>query len=135
MTTDAETALASSWQVMTIRYKLSERRHEQQLRLKMKSRVQESEKRWTLVNRRLWKVNNQFPQFEWVDHRVQEPELDQVQEQMKRTQMIVKQNVSDSQRAEVRRGKAKTWKNWQRRRRNNILMQMLRCLDTQDMES
>ena len=33
---------------------------------------------------------------EWVDHRVQEPELDQVQEQMKRTQMIVKRNMSDS---------------------------------------
>ena len=58
--------------------------------------------------------SNQFPQFEWVDHRVQEPELDQLQEQMKRTQMIVKRNVSDSQRAEARRGKAKTWKNWQR---------------------
>ena len=50
-------------------------------------------------------LNNQFPQFEWVDHRVQEPELDQVQEQMKRTQMIVKRNVSDSQRAEAR-----TWR-------------------------
>ena len=31
----------------------------------------------------------------------QEPELDQVQEQMKRTQMIVKRNVSDTQRAEA----------------------------------
>ena len=64
--------------------------------------------------------------FESVDHRVQEPEPDQVQEQMKRTQMIVKRNVSDSQRAEARRGKAKTWKNWQRGRKNNILMPMLR---------
>ena len=45
---------------------------------------------------RLRSRNNQFPQFEWVDHRVQEPELDQVQERMKRTQMIVKRNVSDS---------------------------------------
>ena len=35
---------------------------------------------------------------------------------MKSTQMIVKRNVSDSQRAEARRGKARTWKNWQRRR-------------------
>ena len=47
-----------------------------------------------------------------VDHRVREPELDQVQEQLKRTQMIVKRNVSDSQRAEARRGKAKMWKKW-----------------------
>ena len=45
-----------------------------------------------------------------------------------RTQMIVKRNVSDSQRAEARRGKVKMWKNWQRRRKKNILMQMLRCL-------
>ena len=35
-----------------------------------------------------WKIN-QFPRFEWVDHQAQEPQLDQVQEQMKRTQMIV----------------------------------------------
>ena len=68
-------------------------------------RVRELEKRWTLVNRRLLKINNQFnnqfPQFEWADHRVQEPELDQVQEQTKRTKMIVKRNVSDSQRSEA----------------------------------
>ena len=76
-----------------------------------------------------WKTN-QFPRFEWVDHRAQEPELGQVQEQMKRSQIIVKRNVSDSQRAEARRGKAKTWKNWQRRQKNNILMPMLRCLPT-----
>ena len=47
----------------------------------------EPEKRWTSANRRLWKINNQLnnqsPQFEWADHRVQEPERDQVQEQMK----------------------------------------------------
>ena len=34
-------------------------------------RFREPEKSWTLVNRRLWKINNQFnnqfPQFEWVD--------------------------------------------------------------------
>ena len=62
----------------------------------MKSRVRKPEKRWTLVNRQLIFHNQftkQFPQFEWVEHRVQEPELDQVQEQMKRTQMIVKRNV------------------------------------------
>ena len=86
------------------------------------------------MNQRLWKINNQhnnkFPQFEWADHRVQEPELDQVQEQMKRTQMIVKRNVSDSQKAEVRKGKVKMSKKWQRRWKNNILMQMLRCLHT-----
>ena len=76
-----------------------------------------------------WK-NNQFPQFEWVDHQAKEPELAQVQEHMKRTQMIVKRNVSDSQRAEARRGKARTWKNWQRRLKNNILMPMLRSLPT-----
>ena len=50
--TDAETALASSWQVMTIRDKLSERCREQQLTLKMKFRVRKPEKRWTLVNHR-----------------------------------------------------------------------------------
>ena len=73
------------------------------------------EKRWTLVNRRLIfhnQFNNRFPQFEWVDHRVQEPELDQVPEQMKRTQMIVKRNVSDSQREprpeKARRGRGRT---------------------------
>ena len=69
--------------------------------VRLKSRVRKPEKRWTLANRRLWKINNQFPQFEWADHRVQEPELDKVREQMKRTQMIVKQNVSDSQRVEA----------------------------------
>ena len=43
----------------------------------------------------------------------------------------MKRNVSDSQRAEARRGKAKKmWKNWQRKRKNNILMPMLRCLLT-----
>ena len=52
-------------------------------------------------------------------------ELDQVQEQMKRTQMIVKRNVSDSQRAEARKGEVKMSKNWQRGRKNNILMPML----------
>ena len=35
--------------------------------------------------------------------------------------MIVERNVSDSQRAEARRGKAQTWKNWQRRRKNKHL--------------
>ena len=44
---------------------------------------------------------------------------------VKQTQMIVKRNVSYSQKAEVRKGKVKMWKNWQRRQRNNILMQML----------
>ena len=39
---------------------------------RLKSRVWEPEKRWTLANRRMWKINNQFPQFEWVDHQVQE---------------------------------------------------------------
>ena len=42
--------------------------------------------------------------------------------------------VSDSHRAEARRGKARTWKNWQRRRKNNILMMMLRCLPTRHGE-
>ena len=44
----------------------------------------------------------QFPQFEWVD-----------QEQVKQTQMIVKRNVSDSQKAVVRKDKLKMLKNWQ----------------------
>ena len=52
---------------------------------------------------------------------------------MKQTQMIVKRNVSDSQGAEARKGKVKMSKNWQRRRKNNILMLMLRAC-TQDME-
>ena len=68
----------------------------------MKSRVRKPEKRWTLVNHWLWKINNQihnqchsqfhslFPQFEWVDHQAQEPDPDEVQEQVKQTQMIVK---------------------------------------------
>ena len=99
-TTDAEIALASSWQRTMTRDKLSEC-----LGLfvqRLKSRVRKPERRWTLLNRRfVWldqRKTNQIPRFEWVDHRVQEPELDQVQEQMKRTQMIVKRNVSDSQR-------------------------------------
>ena len=41
-------------------------------------------------------VQQPVPRFEWVDRRAQEPELDQIQEQMKRTQTIVKRNVSDS---------------------------------------
>ena len=93
-----------------------------------------------LVNQRLWKINNQihsqchnqfhsqFPQFEWVDHQAREPDPEYVQERVKRTQMFVKRNVSDSQRAEARKGKVKMWKNWQRRRKNNILMLMLGCL-------
>ena len=36
--------------------------------------------------------------------------------------------------AEVRKGKVKMLKNWQRRRKNNILMQMLRCLHTRHGE-
>ena len=72
MTTDAEIAVASSWQRTMTRDKLSECLVPQRL----KSRVGKPEKRWTLVNQRLWKitnqVNNQFPQFEWADHRVQE---------------------------------------------------------------
>ena len=39
--------------------------------------------------------------------------------------MIVKRNVSDSQKAEVRKDKVKMLKNWQRRQKNNILMQMV----------
>ena len=53
---------------------------------------------------------------------------------MKQTQMIVKRNVSDSQKAEVRKDKVKMSKNWQRRRKNNILMLMLRCLRTRHGE-
>ena len=57
---------------------------------RLKSHVRKPERRWMLVNHRLIFHNqflNQFPQCEWVDHRVQEPDL--VQEQLKRTQMIV----------------------------------------------
>ena len=75
MTTDAETALASSWQGMTTRDKLSA--CVGLVILRLKSRVRKLERRWTLVKRRFvwldrWKTN-QFPQFEWVDHRAQEP--------------------------------------------------------------
>ena len=61
---------------------------DKQLTLKMKSRVRKPEKRWTLVNQLLWKINDQihsqrhsqfhsqFPQFEWVDHQAQEPDLE-----------------------------------------------------------
>ena len=112
----------------------------------MKSRVRKPEKRWMLANRLLWKINDQihnqrhsqfrsqFPQFESVDHQAQEPDPEKVQERVKQTQMIVKRNVSDSQKAEVRKDKVKMLKKWQRRRKNNILMQMLRCLHTRDGE-
>ena len=53
---------------------------------------------------------------------------------MRQRQMIVKRNVSDSQKAEARKDKVKMLKDWQQRRKNNILMQMLRSC-TQDMES
>ena len=56
-TTDAEIALASSWQRKMTRDTLSEC-----LGLfiqRLESRVREPEKRWKLVNRRLWKINNQ----------------------------------------------------------------------------
>ena len=81
-----------------------------------------------------WWKNSQFPQFEWVDHQAQESDPEQVQEQVKQTQMIVKRNVSDSEKAEVRKDKVKMLKNWQRRQKNNILMQMLRCLHTRHGE-
>ena len=50
---------------------------------RLKSRVRKPEKRWTFVNRRSshsqfhnrWK-NSQFPQFQWVDHQAQEPDLE-----------------------------------------------------------
>ena len=85
------------------------------------------------VGERTVDLQNQFPQFEWVDHLAHELELNQAQEQMKRTQMIMKRNVSDSLRAEAR-GKARTWKNWQRRRKNNISTLILRCLLTRHGE-
>ena len=82
-----------------------------------KSRVRKPEKRWTLANRRLWKMNNQFnnqiPQFEWVDHRIQEAELDQVQDQNEANTDDSETKRVSSQRAEARRGKAKMRKNWQ----------------------
>ena len=42
-----------------------------------------------------------------VDRQAQEPDLEWVQEQVKQTQMIMKRNVSESQRAEARKGKAR----------------------------
>ena len=84
--TDAEIALANSWQRTMTRDKLSVC-----LGLfiqRLKPRVREPEKRWTLVNRWLWKIDNQihnqchshfhsqFPQFELVDHQAQEPDLE-----------------------------------------------------------
>ena len=102
MTTDAE-ALASSWQRTMTRDKLSE--CPGLFVQKLKSRVRKPERRWTSVNRRFVRLGRrkirQFPRIEWVDHRVQEPELDQVQGQMKRTQMIVGRNVSNSQGEDV----------------------------------
>ena len=75
---------------------------------KLKSRVRKlgTDRSWKINNQ----FNNQFPQFEWADHRVQEPEMDQVLEQMRRTQKILKRNVSESQRPEARKGKAKMLK-------------------------
>ena len=56
MTTDAEIALASSWKRTMTKVKLSECLVLQRL----KSRVRKPEKRWTLVNQQLWKINNQI---------------------------------------------------------------------------
>ena len=43
--------------------------------------------------------------------------------------------MSESQRAEARKGKAKMSKNWQRRRKNNVLMpDVEECLPAQNME-
>ena len=42
----------------------------------------------------------------------------------------LKRNVLDSQKSEVRKDKVKMLKSWQQRRKNNILMMMLRCLHT-----
>ena len=58
-------------------------------------------------NQRHSQFHSHFPQFEWVDHQAQEPDPEQVPEQVKQTQMIVKRNVSDSQKAEVRKDKVK----------------------------
>ena len=63
MTIDAEIALSSSWD--------DDRRQVERMsgtfHPEFEPRVRELEKRWTLVNRRLWKINNQFdiqfPQF------------------------------------------------------------------------
>ena len=74
MTTGAEIALASSWRRTMTRDTLSECLG--LLVQKLKSRVQKPEKRWTLVNRRLIfhsQFKNQFPRFEWVDYRAQNP--------------------------------------------------------------
>ena len=49
-------------------------------------------------------VQKTVPTVRVVDHQAQEPDPDQVQEQMQRTQMIVKRNVSDSQRGQKRQG-------------------------------
>ena len=70
LTTVAEFALASSWRKTMIKDKVSECRHEQRLRLKMKSRVRKPERRWMLVNRRsVWMQHqsNLLPRIKRVD--------------------------------------------------------------------
>ena len=70
-----------------------------------------------------------------ADHRAQEPELDQVQEQ-------IETNTDDREAKRVRvaesqgqkKGKVRMWKNWQRELNNHILMPMLRCQHTRHGE-
>ena len=95
-----------------------------------KPRVRKPEKRWTMANRRSRKINNQFssqfPQFEWggssssgtrsrVGSRASETNTDD-----RETKSV---RFTES-RGQKRQGEV--WKNWQRRRKNNILMQMLK---------
>ena len=133
MTTDAELALASSWQRMMTRDKLSVCRHEQSQRLKPRVRKPENT------------VRVAGPEPQSVPRPVEEQPVPTVRvggssgsgtrsgvgsRASEKTQMIVKRNVSESQRVEARRGKAKMSRNWQRKRKNNTSMPMSRCLRT-----
>ena len=80
MTTDAETALASSWQGMMFRNKLQS--------LGGCSHVGEPTVQPQSVPRPV--EEKPVPQFEWVYHQAQEPDLKFVQEQVKQARMIAK---------------------------------------------
>ena len=75
------------------------------------------------------------PQFEWVDQQAQEPRSgvgSRASETNTDDRETIRVRFTESR--GQRKGKVKMWKNWQRRRKNNILTRMLRCLHTRHGE-
>ena len=97
-TTGAEIVLARSWWKTTTRDKLSECRHEQSQRLRSPrpGAGEEMDVGESMVD--LPQPVNQFPQFERVDHRAQEPSWSGFRSQETNTDDRVR-CVSESQRA------------------------------------